>query len=229
MSSVISNNGQALGAFTVRPPSVFIVASTATRNALPNLILGDIAYVNSTTYYQLTSGDSTLDASWSIIAAPPAAGTANLLNGLTNSIPYQSAPSTTTFLSTGTGVLVASGGAPSWSVNPSLSTVTFVDGSILSSAADFRNTVAVTTSTHTVTATEDYVGVNYNGAVAITLTTVNKKKVVIKDESFAAATVGHTITITPSSGLIEGQANITITVNGMALTLICSAGNWWVV
>jgi hypothetical protein len=95
-------------------------------------------------------------------------------------------------------------------------TCTFADTSTLSTGVDHvYSTVGVTSATHTITALEDYVGVNYAGAVALTLNTVNNKRV--------------TITITPSTGQVEGQASVTISVNGMALTLVCRAGNWFII
>lgn len=127
---------------------------------------------------------------------------------------------TVTRLGIGTNgyVLASNGSAPVWT-----------DPNTITNPSRVANPVAVTTASHTITATEDYVGVNFAGAVALTLNTVNNKIVYIKDESFAAGTPGNTITITPSTGQIEGQANITITVNGMALALICRAGNWFVI
>ena len=48
----------------------------------------------------------------------------NLAGGAGGSIPYQSAAGTTTFLASGTGVLVASGSNPSYTMSPSLTQVT---------------------------------------------------------------------------------------------------------
>lgn len=127
-------------------------------------------------------------------------------------------------------ILTSNGTIPTWSSTLTINSVTFPDTTVLNTnVSHVNNPVSVTSASHTIIATEDYVGVNFAGAVALTLNTVNNKVVYIKDESFAAGTPGNTITITPSSGLIEGQANVTISVNGMALTLVCRAGNWFIV
>lgn len=71
-----------------------------------------------------------------------AASATNLLGGSANAIPYQTGAGATTFLSTGTGVLVASGGAPSWSLTPTLTSVTLTSGTVSttpSSANDLAN------------------------------------------------------------------------------------------
>ncbi len=120
-------------------------------------------------------------------------------------------------------------GASNYVLSSNGTTSTWVDSNTLPIVSHVNSAVAVTSAAHTIISTEDYVGVNFAGAVALTLNTVNNKIVIIKDESFAAATPGNTITITPSTGLVEGQANITITVNGMSLTLVCRSGNWFVV
>lgn len=233
MSTVLYNNSNAVSSRVDREPVVYIVASTAARNALPNLILGDIAYVNSTTYYILQALDSTLDASWGVIAAPPAAGSANLLNGTTNSLPYQSSPSNTAFLAqigAGTGILQQTNGSPPiWTPDAHLTTITFPDTTVVSSGSDLIKCVAVTSGSHTITLDEDYVGVNFAGTVALTLNTVTGHRTIIKDESGAANDTTHKITITPSTGTVEGQASITVTVPWMSLTLVCHSGNWFVV
>jgi len=165
--------------------------------------------------------------------ATSATTSTNITGGSAGNLIYQTGSGATNFVAAGTAtyILQANGASsPTWTNTPTLASITFADTSAITTAvANVFNPVAVTTASHTILATEDYVGVNFAGAVALTLNTVNNKKVVIKDESFAAATPGHTITITPSTGLIEGQANVTITVNGMSLTFICRAGNWFII
>ena len=66
----------------------------------------------------------------------------NLYDGSANAIPYQSAASTTTFLSSASGVLYSTGGAPSWSQTPTLTSVSLTSGTVSttpSSANDLAN------------------------------------------------------------------------------------------
>lgn len=66
----------------------------------------------------------------------------NLSGGTANAIPYQTGAGATTFLSTGSGVLVASGGAPSWSQTPTLTSVSLTSGTVSTtptSANDLAN------------------------------------------------------------------------------------------
>lgn len=79
----------------------------------------------------------------------------NLAGGAAGSIPYQSGAGATTFLASGTGVLVNSGGSPSYSMTPSLTQVT----------------VAADPTTNLEVATKQYVdtlytaGIHYHEAV----------------------------------------------------------------
>ena len=87
--------------------------------------------------------------------------------------------------------------------------------------------VQVITNTHNILEDEDYIGVNYSGPVSLILNTIDTKTVIIKDESGLASQ--NNITISPSTGLIEGEISITIPVNWMSLTLVCNSGNWFIV
>lgn len=77
------------------------------------------AYVNpaSVTVGNATTADTATSATSATTAT-------NIAGGAGGSIPYQSAAGTTTFLASGTGVLVASGGNPSYTASPSLTQVT---------------------------------------------------------------------------------------------------------
>lgn len=85
-----------------------------------------------------------------------------------------------------------------------------------------RPTTLVTTSTYTITTTDDYVGVNYNGPVTITApsTTYNGRVIVIKDESGNCST--NPITI---NGNIDNDAGGAILkIDNGALQLIYRNG-----
>ena len=66
----------------------------------------------------------------------------NLAGGLAGSIPYQTGAGATTFLASGTGVLVNSGGNPSYSMTPTLTSVALTSGTVSTtptSATDLAN------------------------------------------------------------------------------------------
>lgn len=89
------------------------------------------AYVNPST---VTVGSAT--------SATTATTATNIAGGLAGSIPYQSGAGATTFLAAGTGVLVNSGGTPSYSMTPTLTSVTLTSGTVSSvptSANDIAN------------------------------------------------------------------------------------------
>lgn len=65
----------------------------------------------------------------------------NLYDGTANAIPYQSAANTTTFLAAGSGVLYSTGGAPSWSQTPTLTSVALTSGTVSTSPANATDLV----------------------------------------------------------------------------------------
>lgn len=78
----------------------------------------------------------------SATSATSATTATNLASGAAGSIPYQSGSGATTFLATGTGVIVNSGGSPSYSQTPTLTSVTLTSGTVSttpSSATDLVN------------------------------------------------------------------------------------------
>lgn len=81
-------------------------------------------------------------------------------------------------------------------------------------------TQLVTSPTYTATANDYYIGVNYSGAVTITLPTVsNGFKLVIKDESGRCSSYPITIV-----GTIDNNTNIILASNNGALTLLYRSG-----
>lgn len=94
--------------------------------------VGDLLFANTTTSLdKLTVGSngyllaSNGTAPAYVNPTSVTIGTAtNLAGGAGGSIPYQSIAGTTTFLASGTGVLTASGGNPSYTMSPSLTQVT---------------------------------------------------------------------------------------------------------
>jgi len=74
----------------------------------------------------ITVSGSTGAVTISTTGTVPAATTAtNIAGGTSNSIPYQTAANTTTFLAQGTGVLQETAGAPAWTTTPTLTGTNF--------------------------------------------------------------------------------------------------------
>jgi hypothetical protein len=75
-------------------------------------------------------------------SATSATTATNIAGGTAGAIPYQTGAGATTFLSSGTGVLVNSGGNPSYSMTPTLTSVTLTTGTVSTtptSANDLAN------------------------------------------------------------------------------------------
>ena len=113
------NGGTGIGSYTVGD---LLFANTTTQ--LDKLHVGSSGYLlasNGTAPAYIDPATVTVGAASSATSATTAT---NIAGGASGSIPYQSAAGTTTFLASGTGVLVNSGGNPSYTASPSLTQVT---------------------------------------------------------------------------------------------------------
>jgi hypothetical protein len=88
------------------------------------------------------------------------------------------------------------------------------------------NTTVVTSSSYAASSTDGYIGVNYAGAVTITLPSnpATGQTVMVKDESGQAASANRAITINPAAGLIDNQSSAILNLNNGALKFIYRAG-----
>jgi hypothetical protein len=108
------------------------LAPTSGGTGITSYTVGDILFANTTTQLDKLSVGTNGYLLGSNGTAPqylnPAnitIGTAtNLAGGANGSIPYQTGSGTTTFLASSTGVIAASGGAPAYTMTPSLTQVT---------------------------------------------------------------------------------------------------------
>ncbi len=108
------------------------LAPTSGGTGITSYTVGDLLFANTTTQLDKLSVGAAGYLLYSNGTAPayinPASVTigaaTNLAGGTTNAIPYQSGVGTTTFLASGTGVIAASGGAPAYTMTPSLTQVT---------------------------------------------------------------------------------------------------------
>jgi len=88
--------------------------------------------------------------------------------------------------------------------------------------------VSVGSATYTADANTNIIGCNRAGTIGVTLPAVAVGRMVtIKDESGNAAS--NVITITPASGLIEGNASYTLNINYGSITTYCNGTNWFII
>jgi hypothetical protein len=108
------------------------LAPTSGGTGITSYTVGDLLFANTTTQLDklpvgsngyLLASNGTAPAYVNPTTVTIGAAT-NLAGGTTNAIPYQSGVGATTFLATGTGVIAASGGAPAYTMTPSLTQVT---------------------------------------------------------------------------------------------------------
>lgn len=118
-------------------------AVTVTNTGVTSLVAGSNISISGAT------GAVTISTTGTV---PTATTATNLAGGTTNSIPYQSAASTTTFLAQGTGVLQETAGAPSWTTTPTLTGTNFTgipNGALTNSSITLGSTSMVLGSTTT--------------------------------------------------------------------------------
>jgi len=147
------------------------LAPTAGGTGITSFAVGDLLFANTTTSLdKLTVGSngyllaSNGTAPQYVNPTSVTIGTAtNLAGGASGSIPYQSGSGTTTFLASGTGVIAASGGAPAYTMTPSLTQVTV--------AADPTLALQVATKQYVDTLTAE--SITYHAPVKYEVPTIN--------------------------------------------------------
>ena len=131
------NGGTGIGSYAVGD---LLFANTTTQlDKLPVGANGYLLASNGTAPQYVNPTSVTVGAATSATSATTAT---NIAGGLAGSIPYQSGVGATTFLAAGTGVLVNSGGTPSYSMTPTLTSVALTSGTVSTtptSATDLAN------------------------------------------------------------------------------------------
>ena len=134
------------------------LAPTAGGTGIASFTVGDLLFANTTTtldtlhvgtsgYLLASNGTAPQYVNPTTVTIGKAT---NLANGAAGSIPYQSSAGNTTFLASGTGVIAASGGAPAYTMSPSLTQVTVAADPTLAlqvATKQYVDTIA-TTSVH---------------------------------------------------------------------------------
>jgi len=109
-----------------------------------------------------------------------------------------------------------------YNTSPTIRGSPSIQGNILTS-------VNVTTATYNTTLNDYYIGLNRAGTIAVSVVTTNlavDKILIFKDESGAAAS--NNITLTPSSGTIDGASSYVINVNYQSVTLKFNGTNFFI-
>lgn len=114
-----TNGGTGITSYAVG--EILFANTTTTLDKLPVGANGFLLASNGTAPAYVDPSTVTVGSAASATSATTAT---NIAGGLAGSIPYQSGAGATTFLGSGTGVLVNSGGNPSYSMSPSLTQVT---------------------------------------------------------------------------------------------------------
>lgn len=137
------NGGTGIGSYSVGD---LLFANTTTQlDKLPVGSNGFLLGSNGTAPYYINPTTITVGTATTATSATTAT---NIAGGTAGAIPYQTGAGATTFLSSGTGVLVNSGGNPSYSMTPTLTSVTLTSGTVSTtptSANDLVNKTYVDT------------------------------------------------------------------------------------
>ena len=130
-----------IGTYTAAGTSLSrdVVLASSNANALVNFSAG--AKDVFVTYTAAKSVNYDASGNVNINITGQAALATNLYDGSANAIPYQSAANTTTFLAAGSGVLYSTGGAPSWSQTPTLTSVALTSGTVSTTPASANDLV----------------------------------------------------------------------------------------
>jgi len=209
------------------------LAPTSGGTGITGYSVGDILFANTTTQLDKLSVGTNGYLLGSNGTAPqylnPAnitIGTAtNLAGGANGSIPYQTGSGTTTFLASSTGVIAASGGAPAYTMTPSLTQVTvagdpstalqvatkqYVDG-LVSSGITYHSPVKyeVPSTTGNLTATYNQPG---GAGVGVGATLTNAGTQVAFTPDGVVASVGDRILVYNQTNAFENGVYTVTTV-----------------
>ena len=138
-TGLTTSGGPVTSSGTVTLAGTLITSNGGT--GLSSYTAGDIVYyaagdsfsklsIGTSTHILTSSGSAPQWTDPTNVTVGSASSATNVAGGSANDLLYQSGAGTTTFLNTGTGVLVASGGAPSWSDTPTLSSISLTTGTV---------------------------------------------------------------------------------------------------
>jgi hypothetical protein len=125
-----TNGGTGITSYAVG--EILFANTTTTLDKLPVGANGYLLASNGTAPGYVDPASITVGTATTATSATTAT---NIAGGAAGSIPYQSGAGATTFLASGTGVLVNSGGSPSYSMTPTLTSVALTTGTVSTTPA----------------------------------------------------------------------------------------------
>lgn len=178
-------------------------------------LLQDLGPEADVEFNKIDVKELTVGSDKAVTSVTPTAGTGIAITSV-NTSGYN-----VTFTVANTGVikLVAGSGI---SLSTSSGTIT-----VSSTGADLINTYG-TSINYTATIDDEYIGVNSESSVTITLPSgVSGRTYTIKDE---LGRDSGKITIQPQTGqLIDGKSNYVISVDYQSVNLVFRGGKWWII
>lgn len=223
---ITSNGGTGLSSYTAGD---MVYYSTGT--ALSKLAIGTSTYI-------LTSNGTA--PTWTDPNSVSVSTATNLAGGAGGSIPYQSSAGVTSFLATGTGVLVNNGGNPSYSVTPSgLTSVTVTQNPTaalqLATKQYVDDAVSSGITIHTPVRVETPTALNATyaaGGTAVTVTDITGSKTLTFATSPSLSVNDQIVFSVTSNGIVSGtayyvysvpaanQVTLSLSYNGPELTTL---------
>jgi hypothetical protein len=200
---ITANGGTGLASYTAGDMVYY-----ATGTALSKLTIGSNGQVLTST------GSAPQWSNQSSLSVGSATAATNLAGGAAGSIPYQSGAGTTTFLASGTGVLVNNGGNPSYSLTPSgltSVTVTQAPTSALQLATKQYVDDAVSTgiTIHTPVRVETPTALNATylaGGTSVTVTDITGGTTLTFSTSPSLSVNDQVVFSSTSNGIVAGTA-----------------------
>jgi hypothetical protein len=197
---ITSNGGTGVTSYTAGDTLYY-----ATGTALSKLAIG------SSTYIMTSTGTA---PTWTDPASISVSTATNLAGGAAGSIPYQTSSGVTSFLASGTGVLVNNGGNPSYSLTPSgltSVTVTQPPTSALQLATKQYVDDAVSTgiTIHTPVRVESPTALNATylaGGTSVTVTDITGSKTLTFSTSPSLSVNDQIVFSSTSNGIVAGTA-----------------------
>jgi hypothetical protein len=245
-TGLTTSGGPITSAGTITLNGVLITANGGT--GLSTYTAGDMLYytagdamsklaIGASTYILTSSGTA---PTWTDPNSISVSTASNLAGGAAGSIPYQSSAGVTTFLATGTGVLVNSGGSPSYSVTPSgLTSVTVTQNPTaalqLATKQYVDDAVSTGITIHAPVRVETPTALNATytpGGTSVTVTDITGSKTLTFSSSPSLSVNDQIVFSSTSNGIVAGtayyvysapaanQVTLSLSYNGPELTTL---------
>lgn len=223
---ITANGGTGLSSYTAGDTLYY-----TTGNSLSKLAIG------SSTYIMTSNGTA---PTWTDPASISVSTATNLAGGAAGSIPYQTSSGVTSFLASGTGVLVNSGGNPSYSLTPSgLTSVTVTQNPTaalqLATKQYVDDAVSTGITIHSPVRVESPTALNATytpGGTSVTVTDITGSKTLTFSSSPSLSINDQIVFSSTANGIVAGtayyvysapaanQVTLSLSYNGPELTTL---------